>query len=138
MSDRRELEDAIREFFKVRNDKDIEAIMAMLDPACSFRIVGNDRLGRMTQRVDDPETMRVAVRALIADWDLSNVSIISLHVDGETIFAHRAGQIRYVPSNVYINTEFLDKVTFRDGRIVDFVEFVDTLMVADTIGLLTA
>ncbi len=137
MRDRRELEDAVRRFYQARNDNDIEAIMAMLDPACSFRIVGDDRLGPMTQRIDDPGTMRVAIQALLEAWDLSNFSIIGLHVDGETVFAHRAGQIRHLPSNVCINTEILDKITFKDGRIVDFEEFVDTLLVADILGVLT-
>jgi ketosteroid isomerase-like protein len=136
MTDRSELESAIHAFYRLRNENDIDGIMAWLDPHCSFRIVGNDRLGSLTQRVNDRETLRLAIEAILENWDLSEMGIVDLHVDRDTIFAHRAGRIRFIPTNTVINTELLDKITFRDGLIIDFVEFVDTLLVADTTGLL--
>ncbi|MET4687062.1 ketosteroid isomerase-like protein [Sinorhizobium fredii] len=31
----------------------------------------------------------------------------------------------------------MDKFTFKEGRVIDFAEFVDTLEVAETVGLLS-
>ncbi len=53
MTDRSELESIVQTIYKARQDNDIDALMAFFDPACSFRIVGSDRLGSMTQTVDD-------------------------------------------------------------------------------------
>jgi ketosteroid isomerase-like protein len=136
MTDRSELESAIHTFYRLRNENDIDGIMAWLDPHCCFRIVGNDQLGSLTQRINDRETMRLAIEAILENWDLSLMSVVDLHVDRDTIFVHRAGRIRFIPTDAVINTEILDKITFRAGLIIDFVEFVDTLLVADMTGLL--
>ncbi|MEZ2132103.1 MULTISPECIES: nuclear transport factor 2 family protein [unclassified Sinorhizobium] len=135
MSDREQLENTIREFYRARDKGDIDAMMALFDPACRFRIAGSDKLGSITQQVDGQAALREAVTTLVDTWDLSNVRITSLHVDGDTVFVHRTGEIRFIPSGEVTPTELLDKLTFRNGLVVDYLEFVDTLLVADTIGL---
>jgi ketosteroid isomerase-like protein len=135
MTDRSELESTVQAIYKARRDNDIDALMVFFDPACSFRIVGSDRLGSMTQTVDDSESLRNVMTSFMNNWDFSKLNTTSLHVDGDTVFAHRSGQVRFIPSDVWNNTEFIDKFTFKDGLVVDLAEFIDTLQVAETMGL---
>ncbi len=137
MTDRSELESAVRMIYGARNENDIDTIMAWFDPACRFRIVGSAWLGPMTQPVNGTDSIRSSIQALLDNWDLSGVSIVSLHVDGDTVCVHRAGQVRFIPSDTSKDMELMDKFTFKDGRVVDFAEFVDTLEVAETVGLLS-
>lgn len=135
MTDGLRVENAIRKVYDLRNDNDIEAIMGLLAPSCSFRIAGTDRLAAFTQRYDTPEILRGVFAALIRDWDLSGMRTASIHECGDTVFAHRVGKLRFISTDTTVDTEILDKITFKDGLIVDFVEFVDTYLLAKLAGM---
>lgn len=135
MADRTTLEQTVHSLYAARDANDLEGMLACLHPAFSFRIVGSGRLGAMTQRVSDPESVRSAFRGLVDAWDLSQMKTVQLDVDGSTVYAHRVGPIRFVPSDTWFDTEILDRFRFSDGRMADLTEFVDTLLVAETVGL---
>ena len=130
------LQDTMHAFYKVRNASDVDGIFGYLDPTCSFRIAGTDKLGTFTQRFDEPVGLRAAVTALVGDWDLSGLSTVSSHADGDTVFVHRKGDVRFIPTGAVIDTEVLDKVRFDSGKIVEYVQFIDTYLVAQTAGLI--
>lgn len=136
--DRQTLEDVVNTFYAARAVSNIGAMMALAGPGLSFRIVGSGKLAPMTQRVTEPAAVDTVVQTLVAHWDMSRVKTTRLYVDGDTVFALRAGVIRYTPNGKEAETEYLDRFTFKDGKIVDMTEFVDTLMIADTVGLLDA
>lgn len=134
MTDRRELERTVRAFYRARNDHDIDAIMSMVDPEASFRIAGNYRLGPLTHSVDGASEIRARFSDLMASWDLSDMDFDSIYIDGDTAIVHRAGPVRFIPQDSFFDTEMMDKLTFRDGRVIEFTEFVDTLQAAEIIG----
>jgi ketosteroid isomerase-like protein len=138
MTDRQTLEGVVNTLYAARAVSDIGAIMALTGPDFSFRIVGSGKLTPMTQQVSEPAAVDTAVKTLVAQWDMSKIQTTRLYVDGDTVFAHRAGLIRYTPNGKEVETEYLDRFTFKDGKIIDMTEFVDTLMIADTVGLLDA
>ncbi|HEV7305821.1 nuclear transport factor 2 family protein [Ensifer sp.] len=135
MTDRAVLEEVVRGVYAARNANDVDGILRHLEPDCRFRIVGN-RLGPITIAVDTPNAVRGMLEDLIANWDITGMDTVGLHVDGDTVIVHRAGTIRFIPSDRRESTEIIDKFTFRDRRITDVTEFVDTLFVAETVGLL--
>ena len=135
MTEKNELIDIVGRIYKARKDNDIDGLMQFVDPACSFRIIGSPVLGDMTQRAADPDTMRNLHKSFMDTWDFCNIHTVSIHVDGDTVFAHHAGEISFVPSGACFGAEFLDKMTFRDGRVIDVVQFIDTLQAADVMGL---
>ena len=138
MTERSMLEFRVRALYLARDVNDLDTMMAQLDPDFSFRIVGSGRLGTMALAVNTPETVRDSFTTLVKNWDLSEMEMVGAYADGDTIVVHRAGVVCFIPSQTRQRTEIIDKFTFRDGRIVDLTEFVDTLFVAETIGLLDA
>jgi ketosteroid isomerase-like protein len=134
MMDRSELERTARAFYRARNDNDLEAMMSFVDPDASFHIVGNYRLGPLTHVVDGHSEIRARFSDLVDAWDLSGLSFDSMYVDGDTVLVHRTGSVRFKSDDSHFDTEILDKLTFRDGRVIEFTEFVDTLMAAEVIG----
>lgn len=135
MSDKTAIREFVEKFWELRNVPDTDGMFAMMSPEFHFYICGTDQLSPLTQHASDPEQVRTAITALVRDWDLSGVKALSIHVDGETAFVHRRGEIRHIPSGQVINTEFLDKITVRDGSLVEYIEFVDTFLIARTCGL---
>ncbi|WEX86392.1 nuclear transport factor 2 family protein [Sinorhizobium garamanticum] len=131
MTDRSELENIMHAIYQARADNDLDALMAYVHPACSFRIAGSDRLGPMCRKIEGGDAVRLNFKELMDVWDLSKVGTLALHIDGETVVAHRAGEVRFVPSDARFETEFIDKVSFRDGLMVEIMEFVDTLQLME-------
>jgi ketosteroid isomerase-like protein len=56
-------------------------------------------------------------------------------VDGDAAVVHSAGLMKHVPSGSVFQTEILDKLALRDGKIIEFIEFADTHPVAQVLGL---
>lgn len=135
MTDRETLESTITKLYEARAVNDVESLMSHAGPGFSFCLVGSGKLAPIAQRVSEPAAVDTALRGLIADWDMSKIKTTRLYVDGDTVFAHREGPIRY-RGGEEVHTEYLDRFTFKDGKIVDLTEFVDTLMVAETVGLI--
>ena len=126
-------------FFVVRNGDDpavaTEGVMDRFASNARFQIIGTERLGGFTRKYEGAEALRPAVTAFVADWDLSNLVKVSTHTDGDTVFIHWKGKVRFIPTGQEFETEFMDKMTFRDGKIIDYRQFVDTLGFAETFGM---
>ncbi|QRM57277.1 nuclear transport factor 2 family protein [Sinorhizobium sp. BG8] len=138
MTDRTKLESVVRTVYRARDENDVETIVANWGPDGTFRIVGNEGMGPITKPVRGVEAVRATLQELLNDWDLADARIVSLHVDENTVYVHRAGRVRFIPSDTWINTDMMDKFTFEGDKIVDFLEFADTMLIAETAGLLTS
>lgn len=135
MASKEELIQTVQDLYNARRAKDIDGLMAFVDPACSYRVVGGERLAAANDRVDDPVILRQNQETLMDTWDFCNLQISSIHVDGDTVFVHHAGQVSFVPNGACFAAEFMDKITFRNGRVVDVVQFIDTLQAAKVMGI---
>lgn len=123
------------EFFAIRNTDDpVEHIVKRFQPDGCFQILGPARLGAFTQKFEGHDAVRVAATALVGDWDLSGLANV-IYTDGDTTLTHRKGKVRFNPTNHEFETEFIDKMTFRDGKIVEYVQFLDTLGIAEAVGM---
>jgi ketosteroid isomerase-like protein len=136
MSSREEIQELVKRFYAVRNELDVDGTMACIDNSCTFRVVGTNGLDPLTRIADTPEKLRAAAEAFIAAWDISGLQNASLHVDGNTAFVHRVGSATFMPTGVTIETEILDKITFKDGRVVEYLQFADTHDLAKTMGII--
>jgi ketosteroid isomerase-like protein len=65
----------------------------------------------------------------------SKVTDLSTNRIGDTVYVHRAGTVVYQPDGSTLETEFMDKLTFRDGKIIEYLQFVDTFAIAKLLGL---
>ncbi|MBY5351080.1 MAG: nuclear transport factor 2 family protein [Rhizobium sp.] len=132
MTAKHDMKKLVEEIYAVRDCGDVEATLALIGEGCTFRMVGNTRLAPFSTE-SSGHAFRQAITQLITVWDLSNIrTAIYVDEDEHMVFAHREGEIRHIPSGVSFHTEFIDKIHFRDGKLVKIVEFVDTLQVAET------
>lgn len=134
MASRSEIEQFVNNTYEERTKGNIDKLLSHFHPDCRFRIAGSERMGPLSAHINGRENFRPMLKALIDDWDFAEFHTEGLYVDGETVFAHRAGTIRHVPTGTPIVTEILDKITVRDGKIVEFVQFLDTDAIANVAG----
>jgi ketosteroid isomerase-like protein len=57
-----------------------------------------------------------------------------LIADGDRVVALTGGEVRCLVSNNLIPFEMVDVIRFRDGKIVEFVEYFDSALLRDVIG----
>jgi len=72
------------------------------------------------------------MRQFIDTWDMTALEL-DIRVDGNVAPVHRVGQMRH--STTKFDTEIMDKMTFENGRLVECVEFLDTLQAASLLNI---
>ena len=136
MSTRNEVERVVRESYAARKRNHVEDALKYFHPDARFRLVGSKSLGQMTEAISGIAALRTMFEHLFPIWDWSKFEIHSLHVDGDKAFVHLSGQVGHIPTGKILDTEILDTLTIKDGKIADFAEFLDTHLVAQTVGIL--
>jgi ketosteroid isomerase-like protein len=134
MGDRAELEKLTGSLFAARDANDAKATVMYFHPDCVFQIMGSEKLGPMTHKISGRPSLDNLMEGLAAQWDFSKVQNDKIYIDGDTVIVRRKGTVRYVPADKFITTEWVDIFTVRDGLIVEFAEFIDTFLVAETVG----
>jgi ketosteroid isomerase-like protein len=66
---------------------------------------------------------------LIGAFEFVERDVVSLVIDSEQAAVHCRVKLRFIPKDRTITTDLLDLWTFRDGKVVELVEFVDTALV---------
>ena len=120
----------VQELYDARSKADLEGLIRFLHPDGVFHIVGSEQLLPFTQRLEGAYLVRPVVGQLLSEWDMSQVENVSIHESGDTVYVHRRGNVIYSPDGSSLNTEFIDKLTFRDGLVVEYLQFLDTYAVA--------
>ncbi|WP_075288937.1 nuclear transport factor 2 family protein [Pararhizobium arenae] len=136
MSNAQAMERIVRDIYIARDSGDVDGILTHIEAGCSFRIVGGPMLGALSQGCCGPDSIRCAMQGLVDHWDTTKVDVVHISISGDTVFAHRAGKVRFIPDDIEFETEIADKFVFRDGRVVEVLEFIDTLTMAEHVGLL--
>jgi ketosteroid isomerase-like protein len=57
--------------------------------------------------------------------------ILCMVIDGERAAVHSHVKIKYVPRDRTITTDLLDLFHFKNGKIIELVEFADTALIKD-------
>jgi ketosteroid isomerase-like protein len=117
-------------FYESRANSDLERHLECVHPQCAFQIIGTESLLPLARRFDDPAEIRAVAGELFDTWDFSRVEIVSSHECGDTAYVHRRGEVVYRPDGSTLPTELLDKVSFKDSKIIEYLQFVDTLALA--------
>ena len=121
----------LREFYDARAKFDKQKHLSFVHPACVYRIAGCEKLHPLTKECATPAEIQAAADTTFAAWDMSELGTVSIHESGDTIYVHRRGKVGFVPNGASMQTEFIDKLTFKDGMIIEYLQFLDTFAVDD-------
>lgn len=134
MAARSILKNAVADFYKARGGLDLEKSMSFFDDNCCFRIVGTNKLLPFTQTTQTLTQLTAVARGLFDNWDLKGLKTVNAYFDGDVVLVHRLGKVLHRPSKKKFETEMMDKFTFKDGKIIEYLQFVDTYGIADAAG----
>jgi len=109
-----------------RRHNDVEEVVPYFHPKATFRIVASADLGELSQTFTGHDALRGAFEQFFKIWDWQQFPIKDMIIDGNKATVHSCGTMRHTPSDTEFPYEILDIVTVEDGKIIEFVEFLDT------------
>ena len=99
-----------------------------------FTLIGDKKALEVTGTVHGQEGVREAFRDFIATFDFIDRHILSEIVEGDRAAVHSCIVVRYGQTKETWTADVLDLLTFKDGKIVELIEFADTAQIRDMIS----
>jgi len=134
MGNREVILDVMRQAYEARGKGDLEGLMTAFHPDAVFTLVGDSRALEVAGSVHGHGSVREALRGFIATFDFLERQILSEVVEGDRAAVHSRLVVRYGPTEEIRTADVLDLLTFKDGKIIELVEFADTAQIRDMIS----
>jgi ketosteroid isomerase-like protein len=134
MGNREVILDVVRQAYEARGRGDLEGLMATFHSDAVFTLAGDKKALDVAGSVHGHDRVRDALRGFIANFDFVERRILSEMVEGDRAAVHSRLVVRYGPTKKTLTTDVLDLFTFRDGKIIELIEFADTAQIKDMIS----
>ncbi len=129
MTGRAHMEKTIRSLYEARVQGDLDGTMKDLAEDAVFSFNGRGTgVQAMSQDCCGEPAVRKMVEQLISDWRFDDWKERALLVDGNKSALHWTARVTFVPTGKSATMEVVDVITFRDGKIVEFRQSTDTVM----------
>jgi ketosteroid isomerase-like protein len=130
MGDRADIERVVREAYAARTRNDLEACLAAFAEKPVFRIAGAPASSQVSGMTTGQTELRKTLADLIRAFEWLDHTIASIVVDGAKVAVHGRLKMKFATTGEVVETELADFIEVKDGRIVSFIEFCDTALVA--------
>jgi ketosteroid isomerase-like protein len=129
MPDRAITEKLIKDAYAARTAKDLDTVMRFFTPNATFQFAGSPAASPAATRVQGAADLRATFAALIAAFDILDLTLLASVIEGNKAATHWRVKIKHNPTGEVHETELFDLWTIEDGRISSFVQFADTALV---------
>jgi hypothetical protein len=133
MPDRASIEKLIKDAYAARTAKDLDTVMRFFAPNATFQFAGSAAASPAAVRVQGVENLRTTFAALIAAFDILDLTLLASVIEGNRAATHWGVKIKHNPTGEVHDTELFDLWTIEDGRVSSFVQFADTALVASLV-----
>jgi ketosteroid isomerase-like protein len=127
MSDRSSIEKLLHEAYAARVRGDIETIGRIFADNARFEVAGSSQVSAIPARVEGAQ-IRPLISQMIKTFQMSDFRILSMVIEGSKAAVHWRVKVRSSVTGETADTQLIDIVEVKDGRIVSFVEFCDTAL----------
>jgi ketosteroid isomerase-like protein len=127
---RAEIEQLVRKLYAARVAGDVEAIMAWAAPDVHFALAGDPAASPVAGQLTGADKLRPQLAQLVKAFTFHSYDITALLVEGSRAAVRAKANITSVASGATVDMELADFIEVKDGRVVSFVQFCDTAMVA--------
>jgi ketosteroid isomerase-like protein len=131
MTDRKAIEALIEKAYDARKQGDVEALMSAFHAEAVFELAGSETLLPVAGAWRGHQGVRTTMAGLVAAFEFIHRDIISTTIDGDRAAVHSRIKVRAVPGDRTVTTDILDLFKFKDGKVIELVEFADTALIKD-------
>lgn len=134
MTDRSSVEKVLREAYEARVRGDIDTIGRIFADNARFEVAGSSQVSAIPARVEGAGQIRPLVGQMIKTFQMSDLRILSMIIEGSKAAVHWRVKVRSSVTGETADTQLVDIVEVKDGRITSFVEFCDTALASRLMG----
>ena len=131
MTDRKTIEALIEKGYHARSKGDLEGLMSAFHPEAVFELAGSRTALAVAGAARGHQEVRTTMTDLVAAFEFIQRDIISMTIDGERAAVHSRIKVRSIPGAKTATTDILDLFKFKDGKVIELVEFADTALIKD-------
>ncbi len=125
---RQDFEKLILSMYATRNSNDPQKTAELFADDAVFQLAGVSGPGKAPARAERRKDLHALMHQLVTTWEWLDFEILDLLIDGEKAAVHYRTKQRFIPTNEIVETNLVDLVTLRDGKIAHMVEFCDTAL----------
>lgn len=129
MADRSAIEKLVREAYRRRVADDTNGLCDMFTEDTEYRMIRAVPQGAPAFVAKRQPDLREVMSQLVQNFQLKDFSIKTLLIDGDRAAVHWNARVHSTINGQVNETDVLDLLEIRDGKIAKLTEFCDTAMV---------
>ena len=126
---REDIDKLVQEAYRRRVQQDVVGVCDMFAPEVDFRFAAAPKVQAASFAAAGRPALRPLMEQLVKTFQLKDFALKTVLIDGNRVAAHWTALVRSTVNGHEINTDVLDLMEIRDGKIVSFIEFCDTASV---------
>jgi ketosteroid isomerase-like protein len=135
MTDRQAIENLLEELYAARVRGDLETITRLFAANATFQVAGTDDASPMPTLVKGNAGITSLMQGMITNFEISDFAINEMLIDGGGAAVRWQGTFLYAKTGRMFTTELADFITIADGKVVSFIEFLDTALAAKVLAI---
>ena len=135
MTDRQAIENLLEELYAARVRGDLETITRLFAANSTFQVAGTDDASPMPTLVKGNAGITSLMQGIITNFEVSDFTILEMLIDGPSAAVRWQATFMYTKTGRMFATELADFITVADGKVVSFIEFLDTALAAKVLAV---
>lgn len=135
MTDRQAIENLLEELYAARVRGDLETISRLFAANATFQVAGTDDASPMPTSVKGNAGITSLMQGMITNFEVSDFTILEMLIDGPSAAVRWQATFMYTKTGRMFATELADFITVADGKVVSFIEFLDTALAAKVLAV---
>jgi ketosteroid isomerase-like protein len=134
MTDRQAIENLLEELYAARVRGDLETVTRLFAANATFQVAGTGDASPMPTLVKGNAGITTLMQSMITNFEVSDFTIIEMLIDGPTAAVRWQATFMYTKTGRMFATELADFITVAGGKVVSFIEFLDTALAAKVLS----
>jgi ketosteroid isomerase-like protein len=126
--DRSQIEAIVKTLYDARVDGNVDTLSQLFAENAKFQIAGSPEYSMLASLAEGHETVMSLMRTITDTFSLSDVKILDLLIDGDKAAVRWRATVEVMTTGQTVTTELAAFITLADGKVVSFVEFLDTAL----------
>lgn len=131
---RDETEALIRRLHEIRRSNDAEKVAAFFHEDVVYSVAGCPGHSKLPCKLEGRDAYMPMLRMLAETFSWDGIEFHDIIVDGDRAAAFYTLTTTHTPSGEQFSTPVADQMTFRDGKIASFTQYIDTARVNGVMG----
>jgi len=124
--DRSEIEAFVKRLYAARVDGDVQALGQAFADNATFHIAGSPENSILATFAEGHGEVMGLIQTMVDTFGLEDFTILELLIDGDKAAVRWRATVNQFGAGRSFETELADFIEIENGKVVSFVEFLDT------------